>query len=127
MTCVFCDLISGKTGSESFICELALGYLYLNQDQTYCGRCLYIFRHHIGDLTVLDDRVFAQANQELLSIRRAPMTAFKPALLSLTPLERIIHAYRDNDDRSFERFWECVTCSLERSQWTGPRCVAGGV
>ncbi len=48
--CIFCDLLN-NIQNETFVADFNYGRLLVNFSQTYYGRCMYIFKSHIKDIS----------------------------------------------------------------------------
>ena len=56
------------------ICELKVSRAFLFKEQTYRGRCLVAYNHHVNDLNELSD----QERNDLTRVTRAMHHAFNP-------------------------------------------------
>lgn len=73
--CVFCDLLKNN-GDETFIADFTFGRLLVNLSQTYHGRCLYIFKDHVKDISEADLADNNEFMMEMLIISKVLKKAF---------------------------------------------------
>lgn len=60
------------------ICHLSVSRLFLFREQTYRGRCLVAYDHHVNDLNELDDEERNAFMSDVVRATRAMQKAFNP-------------------------------------------------
>ena len=85
MNCKFCDLLK-ENNNETFICKMGYGSLYLNINQIFRGRSIYIFHEHIKDVTFIDIDKFADVDREIIIVSKVLKKIFKPQLMNVASL-----------------------------------------
>lgn len=65
--CVFCH-IAWTAENESWVCNLKFGGVFLNHNQSFEGRCLYIPFQHYQTLENLSEEQYINYNREILFI-----------------------------------------------------------
>lgn len=63
--CAFCT-IQRDDQNSTWILNLTYGSLFLNLNQSYLGRCLYVPFEHYKDLSTIDETDYMNYNQEVL-------------------------------------------------------------
>ena len=64
------------------VAPLQVSTLYLFKEQTYHGRCLVAYRHHVNELYELPDVELALFTQDVARAARAMKAAFNPAKIN---------------------------------------------
>lgn len=106
MECAFCNLLK-QADNDSLICKMNHGSLYVNLDQYYRGRVMYVYNKHVQDFTELD---FGDKNnlvfKELIVIGKGIKDMFKADLMNISSLGNhvqhlhwhIIPRYKDGEN-----------------------------
>jgi histidine triad (HIT) family protein len=84
-TCPFCNLKKDDS-NEFWVADLEYGSLYLNYNQSFKGRCLYIPFKHYKSLKDIKDLEFISYNKEILLIYRTLVDTFKADLVNIAML-----------------------------------------
>ena len=87
MTCVFCEIISGRS-PVSLICEDDLVLAFMTLRPFSPGECTVIPRAHVDHFTDLDDAVAARVMTVAQRIGRRIRTVFKPERVGM-----VVHGY----------------------------------
>ncbi len=85
MECRFCELLK-ENNNDTFICKMKHGSLYLNFNQIFFGRTMYIFHQHIEDMTCIDTDNFFEVDKEIITVAKAIKKIFKPQLVNVASL-----------------------------------------
>ena len=80
--CTFCDILENKHENKTYIATLGCGSLFLNLNQHYTGRCLYILNDHCEYFHTLDDDVYVAFNNEVKKIGAVLNDLLKPDLIN---------------------------------------------
>ncbi len=64
------------------VAPLQVSTLYLFKEQTYHGRCLVAYKHHVNELYELPDSELALFTQDIARAARAMKAAFNPAKIN---------------------------------------------
>jgi diadenosine tetraphosphate (Ap4A) HIT family hydrolase len=80
--CIFCKILKQSEIDPTFIIKLNNGTLFLNFNQQYLGRCLYILNAHHETFHDLDNKTFINFNNEVREIGRILYKAFSPDLIN---------------------------------------------
>lgn len=83
MNCPYCNLLSNSTEDDTYICKMTSGTLFLNFNQSFKGRCIFMLNHHEEDIAALDSNIFINFNLDLLKIIRAIKSVFEPTLINV--------------------------------------------
>lgn len=85
MDCFFCKLIKDDK-NPSFIKSYKFGKLYINIDQFYEGRVLYIYNKHYDDITQIDSNDLSASVLEIKEISYKLKMYLKGDLINICAL-----------------------------------------
>lgn len=85
-SCTFCDIASGNKKDHSFIKKMKRGTLLLNYDQTFWGRCMYIYDMHLPDITAIAPEDLMEAEKEILLVSSVIKRLFNAQLINVASL-----------------------------------------
>ena len=109
MDCYFCKLINDNNNNY-FVKELKFGKLYLHENQSYLGRCYYIWKSHVDDFTILPPSDFAEATIEVQSIATILKTVLNSPRINIAILgNQISHLH-----------WHIIPRYLDDERWGNP-------
>jgi ATP adenylyltransferase len=88
--CELCKLLENEVDSETFICHMPSGSLFIHRDQSYRGRCIFVLNTHIEELTELPLEQFINFSREMRTIAKSIKTVFNPARINYAILGNAI-------------------------------------
>jgi ATP adenylyltransferase len=80
--CLYCRKDERLDALMLEIAPLQVSTLYLFKEQTYHGRCVVAYRHHVNELYELPDSELALFTQDVARAARALKAAFNPAKIN---------------------------------------------
>lgn len=83
--CTFCSLIA-NVNDNSLIKRFDYGSLFVNFNQYFKGRVMYVFHRHAHDITSIDENELINAEREILSIAKLTKQIFQPELINVASL-----------------------------------------
>ncbi len=108
--CKFCSMIKNKRNYDTFITELNYGYVFLNPNQSYKGRVIYILKEHIEDFTEVDNDLFLNFCGEMKQIAKITKQTLQNPLINVAILgNKIKHLH-----------WHIIPRYKYDSRWNGP-------
>jgi len=85
MDCRFCDLLRQKS-NDTLIAKMNYGKLFLNYNQYFSGRVMYVINKHYKDVTEIDVAENCFINKELIIVAKAIKDIFSPDLINVASL-----------------------------------------
>lgn len=76
--CLYCQNNDTLRDLMIEVCHLRVSRLFLFKEQTYCGRCLVAYDHHVNDLNELSDDERNAFMADVAQATRAMQKAFNP-------------------------------------------------
>ena len=83
--CELCELIN-QFDTPDYIASFELGKLFLNWNQIYLGRVMYVYNEHLRDITELSLPKLREVDAELHRIACIIRKEFSPDLLNVASL-----------------------------------------
>lgn len=83
MECQYCEILKHTSSNFTFAKEMDSGVVLLNHNQSFSGRCLFIYKRHFEDVTALSYGDFAAFNTDLLTVAKAIKSVFSPTLVNI--------------------------------------------
>ncbi|MBK6406730.1 MAG: HIT domain-containing protein [Holophagales bacterium] len=80
--CFYCEPDQRQADLMVEVCDLSVSSLFVFREQTYSGRCLVAYRHHVNELFELTDVERDAFCKDVADAARAMMTAFGPAKIN---------------------------------------------
>lgn len=80
--CLYCRKDQRLNDLMIEIAPLGVSTLYLFKEQTYRGRCVVAYRHHVNELFELPDAELALFTKDVARAAKAMKTAFNPAKIN---------------------------------------------
>lgn len=80
--CLYCRKDQRLNDLMIEIAPLGVSTLYLFKEQTYRGRCVVAYRHHVNELFELPDAELALFTKDVARAAHALKTAFNPAKIN---------------------------------------------
>lgn len=80
--CLYCRKDQRLNDLMIEIAPLGVSTLYLFKEQTYRGRCVVAYRHHVNELFELPDAELALFTKDVARAAKALKTAFNPAKIN---------------------------------------------
>ena len=53
--CLFCNMLKNKESTPSYVITLNSGSLFINNNQYYSGRLIYLYKEHLIDISKLNE------------------------------------------------------------------------
>jgi len=108
--CYVCSLLAHAKDSILLVSALEHGTVFLHQNQSYKGRCIYTFHQHYVNIVDVSSELFKCASVELQHACKAISDVFRPDLLNIAMLgnhERHLH-------------WHIIPRYRNDSNWGNP-------
>lgn len=80
--CFYCQPDQRQADLMVKVCDLTVASLFVFREQTYAGRCLVAYRHHVNELFELDDDERDAFCRDVADAARAIHAAFQPAKIN---------------------------------------------
>lgn len=80
--CLYCRKDQRINDLMIEVAPLSVSTLYLFKEQTYRGRCVVAYRHHVNELFELSDTELALFTKDVARAAQAMKTAFNPAKIN---------------------------------------------
>ena len=80
--CLYCRKDQRLNDLMIEVAPLGVSTLYLFKEQTYRGRCVVAYRHHVNELFELPDAELALFTKDVARAAQAMKTAFNPAKIN---------------------------------------------
>lgn len=77
--CFYCEPDQRQADLMVEVCDLSVSTLFVFREQTYAGRCLVAYRHHVNELFELADAERDAFCKDVADAARAIQAAFQPA------------------------------------------------
>ena len=107
--CVFCNM-ERSLANHTWVKDLEFGSLFLNYNQSYKGRCLYIPFDHYDSSNEMDENTYEAFNKEIFFLTKALDATFKPELINIALLgNKIRHTH-----------WHLIPRYLDDPNWGNP-------
>ncbi|MCL2642611.1 MAG: HIT family protein [Candidatus Bathyarchaeota archaeon] len=105
MPCRFCDLLL-QEDNDTLIMALKYGKLFLNFNQCFNGRVMYVLSKHYNDIAEIELDEYCAMSKELLVISKVIKDIFSPDLINVVSLGNhvqhthwhIIPRYKDDSN-----------------------------
>ena len=108
--CTFCKILKCKEADPTFISTLDCGSLFLNLNQHYPGRCLFILNHHSEHFHELEDEEFARFNRSIKLLGARLEALYRPDLINYALLgNHVQHVH-----------WHIIPRYKTDENWGGP-------
>jgi len=108
--CRFCEILENKHENDTYIISFKYGSLFLNLNQHYEGRCLYILNDHHEHFHAMDKETYFGFNSELKKVGKVINDLFKPDLINYALLgNHIQHVH-----------WHIIPRYKNDDNWGGP-------
>ena len=85
LDCKLCEL-STQLNNPTYITTLSKGVLFLNWNQIYLGRVMYVYNHHVRDITEIDVADLSKVEEEIHRIACIIRKEFSPDLINIASL-----------------------------------------
>jgi diadenosine tetraphosphate (Ap4A) HIT family hydrolase len=85
MECRFCKLLTDDN-NETLIATLKYGRLFLNYNQCFAGRVMYIYNKHLGDVSEIDIKNHFAVDKEIVVIAKVIKRIFRADLINVASL-----------------------------------------
>ena len=85
MDCLFCELIKNEKDPTLIHC-FSNGAVYLNKNQFFYGRILYVLNEHWVDISEIPPSVFSETSQHLHILSRIIKSSMKADLINVASL-----------------------------------------
>ena len=109
MKCCLCELLSEKN-NHTLIYKLNHGNLYLNYNQVFHGRVLYVYKSHVQDFAEINLSELLEADVEILAITKAIKRIFRADLMNIASLgNHVQHLH-----------WHIIPRYKDDSNWGNP-------
>ena len=105
--CLMCKLISKSEENPLFIVRLEHGSVFLHKNQSYLGRCIFIFNQHYDNIADVEKYIFMNASAELQKVCGIVSSVFDSDLINIAMLgnqQRHLHWHiipRYKDDHNW--------------------------
>lgn len=83
--CTFCNLLMDEK-NISRIKTMKYGVLFVNYNQYYKGRLMYVYNKHAHDITEIDEDALIGAEKEILYISKIIKKIYSPDLINVASL-----------------------------------------
>jgi diadenosine tetraphosphate (Ap4A) HIT family hydrolase len=77
-TCFYCEKDKRLNDLMIEICELNVSTVYLFKEQSYKGRCIVAYNHHVNELFELEDKELELYMKDVKKVAAAIKKAFSP-------------------------------------------------
>lgn len=77
-TCFYCEKDQRLNDLMIEICELNVSTVYLFKEQSYKGRCIVAYNHHVNELFELEDKELELYIKDVKKVAAAIKKAFSP-------------------------------------------------
>lgn len=92
-SCAFCTILRNKQ-NPTWVVDLTYGSIFLNLNQSYWGRCLYVPFEHYRDLSVIDHEDYMNYNHEVLLASNTIRNSVKADLVNIAMLgNKVAHVH----------------------------------
>lgn len=85
MDCIFCKLLKDNA-DQTFIYKFQYGNVYLNKNQFFYGRIMYVLREHWTDISDVPSDIFEETSRDLHLLTKAIKTTMKADLINVASL-----------------------------------------
>ena len=76
--CMYCSMDNRVTDLMIEVCKLNVSTLFLFKEQTYKGRCIVAYNHHVKELFELDEKELELYTKDIAKAAAAMNKAFSP-------------------------------------------------
>lgn len=108
--CALCSVVEQAHNDPTYVCRLRTGSLFVNHDQHFPGRCLFVLNQHCEDLGELKGEQFCHYLGEMRVVAKALAGLFHPDLMN--------YAMLGNGVRHLH--WHLIPRYEGDSNWGGP-------
>jgi diadenosine tetraphosphate (Ap4A) HIT family hydrolase len=85
MACRFCDLLL-QENNDTFIVQMKYGQLFLNFNQCFNGRVMYVLNKHYNDVTEIELDEYCFIAKEIIIVSKVIKDIFAPDLINVVSL-----------------------------------------